>query len=248
MRAIVIGASSGLGRCIATDLGQQGASVALLARREDRLAEAAKDAGDNAFGVRCDVTDEASCRDAVAEAASGLGGVDAFVYATGVGILQRLEDLDAAAWRHTLDTNVVGAAIATAAVLPHLAESGGAAAYLSTVQASVTPPWPGLGSYAVSKAALDKLVEAWRIEHPTVGFTQVVVGECGGGEGDAGVEFSAGFDRDLAVEVAPIWMERNYMSGSLLDVGELVTVVNTVLRCGASARIPSVTVVPRPPA
>jgi hypothetical protein len=44
----------------------------------------------------------------------------------------------------------------------------------------------------------------------------------------------------------PVWMARNYISGSLLEVEELVRVVETVLRCGASASIPSVAVIPRP--
>ena len=99
----------------------------------------------------------------------------------------------------------------------------------------------------MSKAALDQLIEAMRQEHPDVGFTRVIVGDCGGGEGDAAVGFTTGWDMDLATEVMPIWMERHYLSGSLVDVEELVRVVDTVLRCGASACIPTVAVIPRPP-
>ena len=66
------------------------------------------------------------------------------------------------------------------------------------MSASLTPPWPGLGSYAVSKAALDKLVDAWRGEHPELGFTRLVVGECAGGEGDSMTEFASGWDAELA--------------------------------------------------
>jgi NADP-dependent 3-hydroxy acid dehydrogenase YdfG len=58
MRAVVVGASSGLGRCIGVGLGQRGAPVALLARRHDRLVDAAKEAGAGALAIRCDVTDE----------------------------------------------------------------------------------------------------------------------------------------------------------------------------------------------
>ena len=46
MRTVVVGASSGLGRCIATGLAEQGAKVALLARRRERLEKAVADAGD----------------------------------------------------------------------------------------------------------------------------------------------------------------------------------------------------------
>ena len=238
MRAVVVGASSGLGRCIAR-IWAHGDSVALLARRKDRLEEAAEEAGGLAVAIECDVTDERSCR-AATMAASSLGGIDAIVYATGVGTLRRLADTDAETWRWLFDTNVTGAALVTAAAIEHLAASKGAAAYLSSVQSGQTPPWPGLGAYAASKAALDKMIEAWSIEYPTVGFTRVVVGECGGGEGDAGVGFSSDFDRELMMELAPIWMQRNYMCGTLMEVDELIKVVDTVLRCGGTASIPSV--------
>jgi NAD(P)-dependent dehydrogenase (short-subunit alcohol dehydrogenase family) len=245
MRVVVVGASSGLGRCIAIDRGQKGDRVALLARRKDQLDEAAAEAGSDSFGVRCDVKDEESCRDAIEEAATTLGGIDAVIYATGVGNLQRIEEIDAAAWRHAFETNVIGASLITAAALPRLKETTGKAAYLSTVQGMVTPPWPGLGSYAVSKAALEKLVEAWRQEHPTVGFTRVSVGECAGGEGDAMTQFANDWDQDLAMEVMPTWLSRNYMTGLLIDVDEIYRVFDTVLSLTPNASIPSITVMPR---
>ncbi|MGH9078650.1 MAG: SDR family oxidoreductase [Acidimicrobiales bacterium] len=247
MRTVVVGASSGLGRSIATGLGQRGAAVALLARRNDRLVDAAKEAGPGALAIVCDVTDASSCQAAIESAAQGLGGIDALVYATGIGPLGRLVDLSAETWRQVFDTNVVGASLVTAAAIPYLTESRGVAAYLSSVSASFTPPWPGLGAYATSKAALETLVEAWRNEHPAVGFTRVIVGDCAGGEGPSATEFATGWDWDLAAELHPIWQARNYLTGTLMDVDELVRVVDTVLRCGASAYIPSVAVTPRPP-
>jgi NAD(P)-dependent dehydrogenase (short-subunit alcohol dehydrogenase family) len=247
MRTVIVGASSGLGRSIATGLGQRGATVALLARRLDRLVDAAKEAGPGALAIACDVTDELSCKAAIEEAAAGLGGIDALVYATGVGPLGRLVDISGETWRHTFDTNVVGAALITAAAIPHLTESRGVAGYLSSISASLTPPWPGLGAYATSKAALDTMVEAWRNEHPAVGFTRIIVGDCAGGEGASATEFTTGWDWDIAAEFHPIWQARNYLTGSLMEVDELVRIVDTVLRCGASAYVPLVAVTPRPP-
>ena len=246
MRVVVVGASSGLGRCIAVGLGRRGAEMAVLARRQDRLVDTAKEVGPGTLAITCDVTDADSCRAASEEAANGLGGIDALVYAPGVGPLARLADTDAGMWRKAFDTNVIGAALITAAVVAHLEASKGAAAYLSSVSASLTPPWPGLGAYAVTKAALDKLVEAWRIEHPRVGFTRVVVGDCAGGEGPGRTEFASGWEPQLAATLIPTWLARSYMTGSLIDVDELVRVVDAVLRCGASACIPSVSVTPRP--
>jgi NAD(P)-dependent dehydrogenase (short-subunit alcohol dehydrogenase family) len=245
LRTVVVGASSGLGRCIGIGLAQRGAPTALLARRQERLEVAAKEAGPGTLAITCDVIDADSCRSALNQAADGLGGIDALVYAPGVGPLVRLADMDADTWRHVFDTNVIGAALVTAAALPYLTESSGTAVYLSSVSASVTPPWPGLGAYAVSKAALDKLVEAWRAEHPAVGFSRVIVGECLGGEGDSVPGFADGWDQDLAAEVMPVWFARNYMSGSFVGIEDLITVIDTVLHQGAIA-ISSVTVAPRP--
>jgi NAD(P)-dependent dehydrogenase (short-subunit alcohol dehydrogenase family) len=245
---VVIGASSGLGRCIGVGLAQRGDQVALMARRRDRLEGAAKDAGGDALVIECDVTDTDSCNAAIEAAAEGLGGIDALVYAPGVGPLARLVDTDADTWRRTFDTNVIGAALVTTAALPHLTRANGCAIYLSSISASMTPPWPGLAAYAVTKAALDKLVEAWRAEHPHVGFTRLVVGDCAGGEGDAITGFANEWDSDLAAEVATVWITRNYMTGTLIDVEDLVEVVHGVVRGGRSMSIPSVTVTPRPPA
>ena len=246
MRTVVVGASSGLGRSIGLGLAARGHEVALLARQRERLVEAADEAGAGAMAVACDVTDENACREAVAEVVATMGGIDALVYATGVGVLGRLADLDAAAWARSFATNVTGAALVTAAALPHLAESHGTAAYLSSVSASMTPPWPGLGAYVVSKAALDKLVEAWRVEQPDVGFTRLAVGDCGGGEGASATEFTADWDEALMGEFGLQWFERGLVSGSLIDVDELVRVVELILGGGATASLPVVAVTPRP--
>ena len=107
--------------------------------------DAAREAGPGSLAVACDVTDEVSCRKAIEEAADKLGGIDALVYAPGVGPLARLVDISAETWRHTFDTNVIGASVVTAAAIPYLSESRGVAAYLSSVSASFTPPWHEIG-------------------------------------------------------------------------------------------------------
>ena len=247
MRLVVVGASTGLGRCIGVGMARRGAKVALMARSRDRLAEAANEAGHGSIAIACDVTDEARCRDAIGEAADGLGGIDGLVYAAGIGPLARLTDTTAAQWRAVLATNVIGASLVTAAALPHLVHSGGVAAYLSSASASLTPPWPGLGAYAVSKAALDKLIEAWRSEHPGVGFTRIVVGDSAGGEGDAASQFANQWDQELAAEVMPMWFARGYMTGGLMPPEQVVDVAEFVLRAGAAGALASVVVAPRPP-
>jgi NAD(P)-dependent dehydrogenase (short-subunit alcohol dehydrogenase family) len=243
MRVVVVGASSGLGRCLATGLGKNGTRVALMARRRDRITDAAAEIGADALPIVCDVHDEASVAAALDEAAEAMDGFDGLVYTPAVGPLSRLRDLDADMWQAMFRTNVTGAALVTKHAVDHLERSGGTAVFLSSVSASMSDPWPGLGAYAASKAALEKMVDAWRQEHPTVGFTTVVVGDCAGGEGESMTEFANSWDHELAARAVTIWMERSYMAGTLMDVQDLVDVVDTVLRSGAS--IPRVTVAPR---
>jgi NAD(P)-dependent dehydrogenase (short-subunit alcohol dehydrogenase family) len=219
--------------------------VALLARRRDRLDAAAEEAGPTAVAVECDVTDPDSCGPAIDAAAEALGGLDALVYTPGIGPLAHLADTDAETWRRVFDTNVIGASLVTAAALPHLRAGAGRAIYLSSVSASLTPPWPGLGAYVVSKAALDKLVEAWRAEHPDIGFTRLVVGDCAGGEGDSKTGFADEWDFDLLAELHPIWAERRYLSGTLFDVEDLVSAVDALLKQGPTVSAPTVVLAPR---
>jgi NAD(P)-dependent dehydrogenase (short-subunit alcohol dehydrogenase family) len=239
-RTVVVGASSGLGRCIGVGLAQRGDRVALLARRRERIDAAAKDAGPSAIAVECDVTDEASCRAAIGEAADALGGIDNLVYTPAVGPLVRMVDTDATTWRRIFDTNVIGASLVTAAAVPHLTTSAGKAVYLSSDAGTFGPPWPGLGAYGVSKAALERLVEAWRAEHSDIGFTNLIVGECAGGEGDAATGMNVDWDMDLAMKAVPLWASRGCMPGKLMPVEDLVEVVHTILRTDSSTSMPLV--------
>jgi len=245
LRIAVVGASSGLGRCIATGLAQRGAHVALLARRYDRLVDAAKEAGNGAVAVACDVTVAEACQKAMLEVVGALGGLDAMVYTTGMGVLAPLRDVTAEQWAQLFATNVTGASLITAAAAPHLAAAAGSAVYLSSLSASYTTPWPMLGAYAVTKSALDKLVEAWRVEHPEIGFTRLAVGDSLGGTGDAQTEFNKSWDPDTLEKAIRYWMDNKYMLGGLVDAEHLTDVVSAVIRCGNSSFIPYLTLAPR---
>ncbi|WP_082951450.1 SDR family oxidoreductase [Mycobacterium sp. 852002-51057_SCH5723018] len=239
---MVVGASSGLGRCIGVGLAQRGDRVALLARRRERIEAAANEAGPGTIAVECDVTDESSCRSAITDAADALGGIDNLVYTPAIGPLVRMVDTDAETWRRVFDTNVIGAALVTAAAVPHLTASAGTAIYLSSPAGTFGPPWPGLGAYGVSKAALERLVETWRAEHPDIGFTCLIAGECTGGEGDGQTGFNIGWDMELARKAHPLWTSRGCMPGKLMPVEDLLEVVYTILRTGAATSMPLVVV------
>ena len=200
-RVLVMGASSGLGRAVGIAASRAGARVAFAARREDRLADAAAEAGGETLVVPCNVTSADACATAIDATVAGFGGLDAFVYAAGMSPLAMLADAGEAEWRGVLDVNVVGASLLTAAALPHLRESQGRAVYVSSY--SVRQSLPGLGLYRVSKVALDALIECWRMEHPDVDFTRAVVGNT------AGTEFADAWEPERLREALGVWVERN---------------------------------------
>jgi NAD(P)-dependent dehydrogenase (short-subunit alcohol dehydrogenase family) len=234
-RILVIGASSGIGHAAAVRLGRAGARLVLAARRVDRLKESAAEAGPEASVVRCDVREEADCEAVVASAVDRLGGLDDLVYATGMGPLVQLIDADQATWREALETNLLGAALVTRAAVSYLEASEGRAIYFSSTSASITPPWPGLNLYVVSKAGLDKLIGAWRSEHPGVSFTRVVIGP-------TVTEFAEGWDPELFAEAGALWVQRAYLGVGAMDPDLVASEVVNVL--ASPARVDSITIQP----
>jgi NAD(P)-dependent dehydrogenase (short-subunit alcohol dehydrogenase family) len=245
-RVLIVGASSGIGRCVARDLAARGARVALTARRSRRLADAAAECGPDAIAIVADVRRPEDCDRLVDDAVSGLGGLDALVFCPGVGHLAPLVDTDAEVWRRLLETNVMAAALVTRAAVAHLAATRGRAVYLSSESASCTPPWPGLGAYITSKAALDKLVEAWRAEHPAISFTRLIVGATTGGEGDAVTGFADGWDSGLLGSAMVQWLGRGYMTGAVVEVGEITAALAHVLASEADIGALDVRPLPEP--
>src|SRR6186997_2435886 len=93
--ALVTGASSGIGEATAKALAARGASVALVARRADRLERLGgeiADAGGTALPIEADVSDREQAQAAVARAVEGLGRLDVLVNNAGVMLLGPIED------------------------------------------------------------------------------------------------------------------------------------------------------------
>lgn len=238
-RILLIGGSSGIGRVVGQTLCAAGAKVAFAARRRELCEQAAAESSGTAIGLRCDVTDEAQCDQVVADAVDGLGGLDDVVYSTGLISLIGLAEADAGIWRRTLETNVMGASLVTRAALPHLKVSGGTVVYLSSVS-SRGGPWPGLGLYTASKAALNRMIETWRCEYPELGFARILVGPTA--SGSTGSEFHPSALAHLARHGV-----LGLTSGVLSPPTSVASAVMHVLNEGGS-RIWDVTVQPNDPA
>ena len=145
-----------------------------MARRYDHVQEVAAEAGGDAVALQCDVRKPIACELAVQAAVQQLDGLDTVVFATGINRLAWLAETTVDAWRDLVDTNLIGAALVTQAVLPHPSRTR-TIGYLSSH--SVAQPWPGLGAYAATKAALDAMIgRLARRGGRAVAFTRFVVG------------------------------------------------------------------------
>jgi 3-oxoacyl-[acyl-carrier protein] reductase len=153
---LITGASSGIGRSLAVELGKRGASVGLLARRADSLREVAREveaAGGRALALPADVTDAAAVRAAADELRGTFGAVDVLVANAGVGVLTddyaRLGEQVA----ETVEINLLGAANSAGAVLPEMIARGEGQLVAISSLASYRG-LPKSGAYCASKAAL----------------------------------------------------------------------------------------------
>ncbi|HWG95147.1 MAG TPA: SDR family NAD(P)-dependent oxidoreductase [Mycobacteriales bacterium] len=121
--ALVTGASSGIGEATALALAEQGAAVAVAARRRDRLEALATrigDAGGRALVLEADVTDPAQAADAVGRTVEELGRLDVLVNNAGVMLLGPATEAPFEEWQRMVDLNLTGLLACTHAALPHL--------------------------------------------------------------------------------------------------------------------------------
>ena len=169
--AVVIGASSGIGRATALALACEGARVVAAARREDRLRSLAAEADGAIEPFACDVTD----RDQVGRLIAAAGRFDLLVYATGENIPDRaIEALPPATWDRMLSVNLTGAFNCTKAALPAMkAAGGGLIVYVSSISAR-TPDVSGV-AYQAAKRGLMGLAHGTRVEERKNGIRTCVV-------------------------------------------------------------------------
>jgi NADP-dependent 3-hydroxy acid dehydrogenase YdfG len=165
-RAAITGASSGIGEATALALAVEGASVALGARRKDRLDDLAgriKAEGGAAIALEADIGNEEQAHRFVNGAADELGGLDVLVNNAGVMLLGPVEGTDTDEWRTMIDVNLLGLLYCTQAALPLLREGGnGHVVNLSSVAGRTASL--GAGVYNMTKWGVTGFSEALRQE------------------------------------------------------------------------------------
>jgi NADP-dependent 3-hydroxy acid dehydrogenase YdfG len=126
--ALVTGASSGIGAATAAALADQGAAVALAARRRDRLetlAAGIRGQGGTALVLESDITDQQQAADAVARTVAELGRLDTLINNAGVMLLGPAAAAPLSEWQQMVELNVLGLLYCAHAALPHLLRAAG---------------------------------------------------------------------------------------------------------------------------
>ena len=170
--ALVTGASSGIGAATASALAAQGASVAVAARRRDRLevvADGIRDQGGTALVLECDVTDEEQATGAVERTVSELGRLDTLINNAGVMLLGPVAGAPVREWQQMVELNVLGLLYCAHAALPYLlrAAEGGPRQVADMVNISSVAgrvARNGNGVYSLTKHGVGAFSESLRQE------------------------------------------------------------------------------------
>src|SRR5487761_319284 len=151
--AVVTGGGSGIGLATAKRFHQEGASVAIAGRDEQRLRQAARSIGDNVLAVAGDVTKLAEIDLLFTTVEQALGQIDILFINAGLKRFQALEEATAGFFDEVFDVNAKGAFFTLQKAIPHL--NDGASVVLCGL-APVDPAWrrPGTAVYTASKAAM----------------------------------------------------------------------------------------------
>jgi NADP-dependent 3-hydroxy acid dehydrogenase YdfG len=163
---VITGASSGLGEATARLLSAQGASVALGARRHDRIATLAGEltaGGGKALAVTTDVTDHAQVKRLVDAAVQAYGRIDVMINNAGLMPQAPLDRLNIDEWDRMIDVNIKGVLYGIAAALPYMTQQkAGHIINVSSVAGHKVRP--GSAVYAATKHAVLALSEGLRQE------------------------------------------------------------------------------------
>jgi len=175
--ALVTGASSGIGEAAAIALAAAGATVAVSARRADRLQELVKKieaAGGKALALPGDVSNEAVAKGAVADTVKRFGRIDILVNSAGVIQLGKVENANTEEWRRVLDINLMATLYTCAAAIDHMrAQGSGDIINISSIAGRRASG--KFGPYSTSKFALNAMSEGMRQEVGAYGIRVCIV-------------------------------------------------------------------------
>jgi len=170
--AVVIGATSGIGKSIALGLAEAGAGVIPTGRRADLVKAAVAEVesrGRRSLAFPADVSDDTSIRNLMDAAVAKFGKVDILVNAAGITVRRPTVDVTDSEWNRIIDTNLTGMLRACRAIGPHMIERGyGRVINIGSLTSVVA--LQEVAAYGVSKAGVAALTKSLAVEWAPYGI------------------------------------------------------------------------------
>ena len=166
-RALVTGASGGLGAHFAETLAMAGAHVAVAARRVadcEKIASSIVAKGGRATPVRLDVADQASVNEAIKDITAAMGGLDILINNAGIANNAQWLSTSEETFDSVLDTNLKGAFLVAKAVAALMRDGGKGGSIVNIASILGLGVTGQVGPYAVSKAALIQMTKSMALE------------------------------------------------------------------------------------
>ena len=164
---ILTGATQGIGLATAHALAGAGCKVTLVARSADQLQALAAElgtAGGQAIALPADIADTAYAAPLIQKTVETFGRLDILINNAGLGVRDRIVDLDEAAARRVMDVNYFGPLALIQAAIPQLKLNPDGGLILNVSSVVGRRSMPGIAAYCASKAALERLADSLRIE------------------------------------------------------------------------------------
>lgn len=190
---VITGASKGIGFSTAKAFAERGANVVMLARGKDRLMEAAKEVGPRATPIVCDIAKPDDVRAAFAEVDKKFGRLDVLANVCGMAILRKIDELTDQDIYDSFATNLFGMIYTTREAIPRM-KAVGSGDIINFSSESTMFPYPFLGMYATSKAAVEmfSLCSIKELRQHGIRVTSLVCGA-------TATEFASGWDPNEAL-------------------------------------------------
>ncbi len=169
-RAVVSGASKGLGKAMALALATEGARVALVSRSREALEAAARECGHGAAAFVADVAREEDVRRVEREIGDAFGGVDILINNAGINLRKNLVDFTLEEWNNVMTTNFTSVFLMCRSFVPYMKGKGyGRIINMSSIMSHIS--LPQRSAYSSSKTALLGLTRALALELAPDGIT-----------------------------------------------------------------------------
>ena len=162
--ALITGAGTGIGRAIALAFAREGAQLALVGRRQERLESVAKEAGCSPLVLAANVSKHGDIDRILADITSRLGGLNVLVNNAGILHIGTAEQITEEQWDETFSINVRGLWMLSRSVLPHLRKSGGGS-IINVASVLGINGARNRAAYASSKGATILLTKCMAIDH-----------------------------------------------------------------------------------